>query len=38
MKDLRNLEVAILIGLFLENKNKDFPSLDCVYDRCQIIL
>jgi len=28
MRDLRNLEVAILIALFLENKSKDVTSLD----------
>ena len=28
MRDLRNLEVVILIALFLENKNKQVPSLD----------
>jgi len=28
MKNLRKLEVVILIALFLENKNKDFPSFD----------
>ncbi len=28
MKDLRNLEIVTLIALFLENKNKDIPSLD----------
>ena len=28
MRDLRNLEVVILIALFLENKSKDVTSLD----------
>ena len=28
MRDLRNLEVVILIALFLENRNKQVPSLD----------
>lgn len=28
MRDLRNLEVVILIALFLENKNKEVPNLD----------